>query len=444
MSAAKRQMHFGVFVLGTGNHSAGWRYEGAATSHMELPVMREIAGIAERGKFDLLFISDSMVMDPTDHPSFLCRFERTTLITALSAMTTHIGLGATVSTSFSEPFNVARMFGSIDHLSGGRAAWNVVTTSNMKAAQNFSRDEHYNHDLRYARAQEFVDVVRGLWDCWEDGAIVADKATGRYIDPDKVRPLNHKGRFFQVNGPINMARCPQGHPVIIQAGGSPSGLELAARTADVVFSVVQELEPAKAAYADLKGRMAKYGRSPDELAVLPGVMPIVGASDAEAREKLAKLQSWITPTNAVTLVASRIGYDVSGHDLDGPVPPPPPFEGSRTFTSVLYEMARRENMTLRDLYNLTAAARGHWVICGTPTTIADTLEEWFTGGAADGFNILPAYFPGAFADFVDLVVPELQRRGLYRRDYEGTTLRDHLGLSRIDAPIRPRQAVGEE
>jgi FMN-dependent oxidoreductase (nitrilotriacetate monooxygenase family) len=444
MSAAKRQMHFGVFVLGTGNHSAGWRYEGAATSHMELPVMREIAGIAERGKFDLLFISDSMVMDPTDHPSFLCRFEPTTLITALSAMTTHIGLGATVSTSFSEPFNVARMFGSIDHLSGGRAAWNVVTTSNMKAAQNFSRDEHYNHDLRYARAQEFVDVVRGLWDCWEDGAIVADKATGRYIDPDKVRPLNHKGRFFQVNGPINMARCPQGHPVIIQAGGSPSGLELAARTADVVFSVVQELEPAKAAYADLKGRMAKYGRSPDELAVLPGVMPIVGSSDAEAREKLAKLQSWITPTNAVTLVASRIGYDVSGHDLDGPVPPPPPFEGSRTFTSVLYEMARREKMTLRDLYNLTAAARGHWVICGTPTRIADTLEEWFTGGAADGFNILPAYFPGAFADFVDLVVPELQRRGLYRRDYEGTTLRDHLGLPRIDAPIRPRQAVGEE
>ncbi len=440
MSTPARQMHLGVFVLGSGNHSAGWRYEGAATSHMQLPVMQEIARIAERGKFDLLFISDSMVMDPGDHPSFLCRFEPTTLISALSACTTHIGLGATVSTSFSEPFNVARLFGSIDHLSGGRAAWNVVTTSNVKVAQNFGRDEHLDHDLRYQRAEEFVDVVRGLWDCWDDGAIVADKATGQYIDAAKVRPLDHQGRFFRVKGPVNMARCPQGHPVIIQAGGSPSGLELAARTADVVFSVVQELDSAKAAYADLKGRMAKYGRAPGEIAVLPGVMPIIGSSEVEARDKLAKLQSWITPTNALTLVASRIGYDVSGHPLDGPVPPPPASQGGQTFHKVLYEMARREKMTLRDLYNLTAAARGHWVICGTPQTIADTLQEWFTEGAADGFNILPAYFPGAFAEFVDLVVPELQRRGLYRRDYQGTTLRDHFGLARVPAPARQREA----
>jgi FMN-dependent oxidoreductase (nitrilotriacetate monooxygenase family) len=442
MSATSRQMHMGVFVLGTGNHIAGWRYEGAATSHMQLPVIQEIGRIAEAGKFDLLFISDSMVMDPSDHPSFMCRFEPTTLITVLSATTTHIGLGATVSTSFSEPFNVARMFGSIDHISGGRAAWNVVTSSNPKAALNFNRDEHLEHELRYQRANEFVDVVRGLWDCWDDGAILADKAIGRYIDPDKVRTLDHKGRFFQVRGPINMARCPQGHPVIIQAGGSPSGLELAARTADVVFSVVQELEAAKVAYADLKGRMAKYGRSPDDIAVLPGVMPIIGATDAEAREQLAKLQSWLTPTNAATLVTSRIGYDVSGHPLDGPVPPPPPFQNSRTFSRVLYETALREKMTLRDLYNLTAAARGHWVICGTPQRIADTLEEWFVAGAADGFNILPPYFPGAFADFVTLVVPELQRRGLFRRDYQGTTLRDHFGLARVSAPTAQREAVG--
>ena len=443
MGMAGRQMHLGVFVLGTGNHMAGWRSEGAFTSHVELPVMQEIARIAERGKFDLLFISDSMVMDPTDHPSFLCRFEPTSLISVLSAFTTHIGLGATVSTSFSEPFNVARLFGSIDHLSGGRAAWNVVTSSNAKVALNFNMEEHLDHEVRYARANEFVDVVRGLWDCWEDGALVADKATGQYIDSGKIRPLNHKGRFFQVKGPINMARCPQGHPVIIQAGGSPSGLDLAARTADVVFSVVQELAPAKAAYADLKGRMAKYGRSPGELAVLPGVMPVIGASDAEAREKLAKLQSWINPTNAITLVASRIGYDVSGHDLDAPVPPPPPFQGSRTFTSVLYDMAKRENMTLRDLYNLTAAARGHWVLCGTPKTIADTFEQWFVEDAADGFNILPAHFPGAFDEFVDLVVPELQRRGLFRRDYEGTTLRDHFGLAHVPAPTARGTAAAE-
>jgi FMN-dependent oxidoreductase (nitrilotriacetate monooxygenase family) len=439
---ASRRMHLGVFVLGTGNHSAGWRYEGAYISHMELPAMQEIARIAERGKFDLLFISDSMSMDPTDHPSFMCRFEPATLITALAGCTTHVGLGATVSTSFSEPFNVARLFGSIDHISGGRAAWNVVTSSNAKAALNFNLDEHIEHELRYARANEFVDVVRGLWDCWEDGAIVADKATGRYIDAGKVRPLNHKGRFFKVRGPLNMARCPQGHPVIIQAGGSPSGLELAARTADVVFSVVQELGPAKAAYANLKGRMAKYGRDPDELAVLPGVMCIIGDSDAEAREILAKLQSWITPTNAATLVASRIGYDVSGHPLDGPVPPPPAALNSQTFPAVLYEMARREKMTLRDLYNLTAAARGHWVVCGTPGGIADTLEEWFVERAADGFNILPAWFPGAFSDFTDRVVPELQRRGLFRRDYEGTTLRDHFGLARVPAPVAREEAIG--
>ncbi|WP_158929601.1 LLM class flavin-dependent oxidoreductase [Acidisphaera sp. S103] len=443
MRATNRQMHMGVFVLGTGNHTAGWRYEGAAASHIDLPVIQQIAAIAERGKFDLLFISDAMAMDPTDHPSFMCRFEPTSLISVLSALTTHIGLGATVSTSFTEPFNVARLFSSIDHLSGGRAAWNVVTSSNPKAALNFNREEHLEHELRYQRANEFVDVVRGLWDCWDDGAIVADKATGRFIDESKVRTLDHKGQFFQVRGPVNIARSPQGHPVIIQAGGSPSGLALAARTADVVFSVVQDLDSAKRAYADLKGRMAQYGRSPNELAVLPGVMPIIGATEDEAREKLSTLQAWLTPTNAATLVASRIGYDVSGHPLDGPVPPPPPFQGSRTFSTVLYETARRENMTLRDLYNLTAAARGHWVLCGTPESIADSLEEWFTGMAADGFNILPPYFPGAFTDFVDLVVPILQRRGLYRLDYQGQTLRDHLGLDRVTAMVPRRKAVGD-
>ncbi len=443
MSAAQRQMHLGVFVLGTGNHSAGWRYPGAAVSNLDLAVTQEIARIAERGKFDLLFISDGLVMDPGDHPSFLCRFEPTTLISALSAATRHIGLGATVSTSFAEPYHVARTFASIDHLSNGRAAWNVVTSSLAKAALNFSRERHMEHELRYEVANEFVDVVRGLWDCWDDGAIVADKGSGIYIDPARVQPLHHKGRFFQVEGPINIARSPQGHPVIIQAGGSPSGLDLAARTADVVFSVVQELDSAKAAYAELKGRMGKYGRPPEALAVLPGVMPIIGRTEAEARDKLSLLQSWLTPSNAAVLVSSRIGYDVSGHPLDGPVPAPPADGNSRTFSRVLFETARRERMTLRDLYNLTAAARGHWVVSGTPQRIADILEEWFAAGAADGFNILPPYFPGGFADFVDEVVPELQRRGLYRRDYSGTSLRDHLGLARVPAPAVRSRAVGQ-
>jgi N-acetyl-S-(2-succino)cysteine monooxygenase len=427
----KRQMHLGVFVLGTGNHSAGWRYDGAAASNNQLSVIQEIARTAERGKFDLLFVSDGLVMNPGDHPSFLCRFEPTTLISVLSAITSHLGLGATVSSSYSEPYNVARIFGSIDHISNGRAAWNIVTSTQPMAALNFSRDEQMEHEHRYEVANEFVDVVKGLWDCWQDGAIVADKTTGQFIDAAKVRPLNHEGRFFKVRGPINMARSPQGHPVIIQAGGSPSGLELAARTADVVFSVVQELAGAKVAYADLKARMVKYGRAPDQLAVLPGVMPIIGDTEAEARAKLSTLQSYLSPTNALVLVSGRLGYDVSGHPLDGPVPEPPLGQGTRTFSRVLFETARRENMTLRDLYNLTAAARGHWVLCGTPQRIADALEQWFIEDAADGFNILPPYFPGAFDDFVNLVVPELQRRGLFRHDYEGTTLRDHFGLKRV-------------
>ena len=306
----------------------------------------------------------------------------------------------------------------------------MVTSSNPKAALNFNLDEHIEHELRYERANEFVDVVRGLWDCWDDGAIVADKATGRYIDAGKVRPLNHKGRFFQVRGPINMARCPQGHPVIIQAGGSPSGLELAARTADVVFSVVQELEPAKAAYADLKGRMAKYGRAPGRAR---------GAARRHADHRRQRRRGARETGEAakldharpmpLTLVASRIGYDVSGHPLDGPVPPPPPAQGSRTFTSVLYEMARRENMTLaRPLQSDRGGARPLGAVRHAAARSPTRWRSGSSSGAADGFNILPAYFPGAFDDFVDLVVPELQRRGLFRRDYEGTTLRDHFGL----------------
>ena len=433
MPSRSRQMHLGVFVLGTGNHSAGWRYPGAMTTGCSFPVMVSIARIAERGKFDLFFISDSLAMDPGDHPSFVSRFEPTTLIGALSAVTTHIGLGATVSTSFGEPYHVARAFASLDHLSGGRAAWNVVTSSASAAALNFSREQHYEHDLRYEIANEFVDVVRGLWDCWDDDAVVADRASGTFLDAAKVRPLNHKGRFFSVKGPLNIQRCPQGHPVIIQAGGSPPGQELSARCADLVFSVVNgDPASAKAAYGSLKQRVIKHARPPEAVPILPGVMPIIGETDEAAKEQLARLQSWLSSTNALTLVSARLGHDISGYPLDAPVPDFPQTDRGQAFSKALFEMARRERMTLRDLYNITAAARGHWVICGTPKKIADILEEWFTGGMADGFVVMPAYFPGAFDDFVDRVVPELQRRGLYRRDYEGTTLRDHLGLARVE------------
>ncbi|AMN40585.1 LLM class flavin-dependent oxidoreductase [Rhodoplanes sp. Z2-YC6860] len=431
MSEHKRQMHFGVFVLGTGNHSAGWRMEGAFTSGCRLPVLQNIATTAERGKFDLFFISDGLLMETNDHPSFVSRFEPLTLLSALSMVTKHVGLGATVSTSFGEPYHVARAFASLDHLSNGRAGWNVVTSANQKAALNFSKQRLDEHDLRYEIASEFVDVVRGLWDCWDDGAVVADLKTGVYLDKSKIHPLDHKGRFYQVKGPLNIERSPQGQPVIIQAGGSPAGQDLSARSADLVFSVVNgDKESAKTAYDSLKQRVVKHGRDPHELPILPGVMPIIADTDEQAKEQLAKLQSWLTPTNALALVSARLGHDISGYPLDGPVPDFPQTEGGQAFSRALLDMARREKMTLRDLYNVTAAARGHWVIYGTPKRIADTLEEWFTSGLADGFVIMPAYFPGAFDDFVDRVVPELQRRGLYRTEYSGTTLRSHLGLER--------------
>src|SRR5437762_5203077 len=340
MPMSKRQMHLGVFVLGTGNHSAGWRYDGAFTSSSSLPVMQAIARTAERGNFDRVFISVSVVLDPGDHPSCVNRSEPMTVLAALSMTTRHIGLGATVSTSFSEPYHVARSFASLDHISGGRAGWNVVTSTHNAAALNFGKERLNEHDLRYEIATEFVDVVRGLWDSWDDGAVIADKATGVYLDKSKIRPLDHKGRFYSVKGPLNIERSPQRHPVISQAGGSAPGQELSARSADLVFSVVNgDKTSAKAAYDSLKQRVVKHGRLPDELPILPGVMTIIGETDEQAKEQLARLQSWLTPTNALALVSQRIGHDISGYPLDGPVPDfPAQTEGGQSFSRALLDM----------------------------------------------------------------------------------------------------------
>lgn len=433
MTATKRQMHLGVFWLGTGNHSAGWRMPGASSSNCDWSVAVAGARAAERGKFDLFFISDGLVFDPGDHPSFITRFEPTTLISALATVTTRIGLGATVSTSFSEPYTVARTFNSIQHLSGGRAAWNIVTTSNDKAAENFNKGRLSDHDQRYEIANEFVDVVSGLWNCWDEGAIVRNPQTGEFLDKSKVRSLDYKGRYFSVRGPVNMERSEHGHPVLIQAGGSPPGQELSARTADVVFAVVNgDKVSAKAAYDSLKARVLKHKRAPEDVAILPGIMPIIGRTDAEAKAQLDKLQGWLSSTNALTLVSTRIGHDISGYPLDGPVPDLPMTKAGQAFSQTLLDLARRENMTLRDLYNITAAARGHWVVYGTPKRIADIMEEWFLAERADGFVVMPAFIPGAFDDFVDQVVPELQRRGIFRKEYAGSTLRSHLAQTSPD------------
>ena len=427
MPRRKRQMHLAVFWLGTGNHVAGWRMEGAFDSNCSWEITQAGARIAERGKFDVFFIADSLVSIANDHPSMQSRLEPTTTVGALAVSTSRIGLGCTVSTSFAEPFNVARTFQSLAHLTRGRVAWNIVTSSSPEAVFNFGGDEQVEHDKRYEIAEEFVDVVRGLWRGWEPGAVPRNRETGVFIDRSKVHPLEHEGTHFKVRGPINVERPPFGEPLLIQAGGSEQGQELSARCADIVFSVVNgDKEHARAAYDSLKSRLPRHGREPGDLALLPGVMPIIGATDAEARARLDRLQSWLSPTNALRLVSQRIGHDISGFPLDGPVPDFPPTNRSHGFARALLAMAKRENMTLRDLYNIVAAARGHWVIVGTPRKIADTLEEWFTEGLADGFMIQPAWFPGAFDEFVDQVVPELQRRGLFRREYAGTTLRDHL------------------
>jgi FMN-dependent oxidoreductase (nitrilotriacetate monooxygenase family) len=424
---AVRQMHLGLFLLGTGSHIAGWRYPGACDSFQNFAAMREIAAIAERGRFDLIFLGDNLYADPLAHPSYTARLEPLTLLSALAATTTHIGLGATASTTYSDPWTVARAFASLDHISGGRAAWNAVTSASPAAGANFGR-VHPAHADRYAIAEEFVAVVRGLWDCWDDNAIVADRATGQYIDPAKVRTLDHAGQHFQVKGPLNIGRSPQARPVILQAGGSVPGQRLAAMTADVVFSVVQDFAEAQQQYAAFKHLVAAHGRNPDSVTLLPGVMPVVARTDREALDILATLQGFIDGGNAMAMLSERFGTDMRGYDLDAPVPDLPLPDSYHSFVGALLGKARRESMTLRDLYNLVAAARGHWVLCGSAERVADTLEHWFREGAADGFNVMPPFFPAGLSDFVDLVVPILQARGLFRREYAGTTLREHLGL----------------
>jgi FMN-dependent oxidoreductase (nitrilotriacetate monooxygenase family) len=428
-----RKIHLGLFLLGTGSHVAGWRVPGAMDSFQDIGMVKRIAVEAERGLFDMIFMGDNLYADPAAHPSYTVRLEPLTLLAAVAGVTKHIGLGATVSTTYSDPFTVARAFASLDHLSDGRAAWNAVTTASPVAAANFGTT-HPDHAKRYEIADEFLSVVRGLWDCWADDAIAADPVTGVYIDAAKVRPLDHDGTHFKVKGPLNIGRSPQGQPIILQAGGSAPGQELAAKSADVVFSVTQDIDEAREFYASLKARLPKYGRTRDSMVVLPGVMPIVGRTEREAHDKLAELQAFVSESNALALLSDRFGIDMSVYDLDGPLPELRPSDNYHAFARVMIEKAKRENMRLRDLYNLVAAARGHWVLCGTPDDIADTLQSWFETGAADGFNIMPSHFLEGLTDFVDMVVPILQERGLFRTQYEGSMLRHRMGLYRPEGP----------
>jgi FMN-dependent oxidoreductase (nitrilotriacetate monooxygenase family) len=431
-------MHLGLFLQGAGHHVAGWRLPDAEAGGENLPLLQRVAATAERGKFDMIFLADGLTTGKDAHPSMLARLEPRMLFSALAVSTTRIGLAATSSTTYGEPFHVARAFATLDHLSRGRAAWNVVTTSYARSAANFSRGAHPPHDERYAIAAEFVDVVRALWDSWEDGAIVMDKVGGRFLDPGKLHTIDHEGRYFSVKGPLNTSRPPQGHPILIQAGSSGPGQDLAARTADVVFTAQQTLEEAQAFYAGLKGRMAAFGRPRSALHVMPGVFPVVGRTDKEAREKLAQLEAWMDVDKALELLSDRLGHDVRGYVLDGPLPDLPASDQLQSRARLLTDLARREKLTLRELAHRVASARGHWMLCGTGTFVADQLQAWFEGQGADGFNVMPPYFPGGLDDFVELVIPVLQERGLFRREYDGTMLRDHLGLP---PPPPPRGQV---
>lgn len=444
MTQPSRRMHLGAFLMQTGHHIAGWRHPDAtADAGSNFHHYAALARMAEAAKFDAIFLSDSSGVRSTHLPS-LSRtarvdvFEPLTLLSALAAVTERIGLIATVSTSFHEPYNVARKFASLDQISGGRAGWNLVTSSGTSEAHNFNLDALPEHAQRYARAHEFHDVVVGLWDSWTEDSFPRDKTSGIYADTRTLHVLDHRGEHFQVRGPLNVGRSPQGRPVIVQAGASEAGRDLAARTAEVIFVAHQTLAEAQTFYADIKGRLPSHGRHPDDVKIMPGIFPVVGRTHDEAQEKFERLQSLVDPTVGVALLSTVIGgVDLSGHDVDGPIPDLPETNGPKSRQHLLVDLARREGLTIRELYLRIAGARGHQQVVGSPAAIADQLQQWFEEGGADGFNIMAPWLPGGLSEFIELVLPELRRRGLFRTDYEGNTLRQHLGLAR---PAHPAPA----
>lgn len=436
MSKSARQLKLGAFLMATGHHVAAWRHpEVPADAGLDFKQYRHLAQVAEAAKFDALFVADSVAAATGDIASHMARsdhFEPLTLLSALSAVTDRIGLIATATTTYNEPYHVARKFASLDHLSGGRAGWNLVTSDAAAEAQNFGREQHVGHAERYSRAREFHQVVTGLWDSWADDAFTRDKAGGQYYDPAGLHVLNHEGEHFKVKGPLNVARSPQGQPVVVQAGSSEVGRDLAAQTAEVVFTAQTSLANAQAFYADLKGRLAIYGRSPESLKIMPGVFIVVAETQALAQEKFESFQDLVEPQVGVALLGRMLGnFDLSGYPLDGPLPELPLTDsGQRSRQKLLTDLAADENLNLTQLGRRIAGGRGHYNLIGTPTQIADELQAWFEQGAADGFNVLVPHLPGGLEDVARLLVPELQRRGLFRTEYEGTTLRENLGLPR--------------
>lgn len=433
MSQSRRQLRLGFILHGVGLGWDDWRHPDAQVdASTSFAFYKRQAQIAERGKLDYLFVADSVSINARSSPHYLNRFEPLTILSAVAAVTEHIGLVGTATVSYTEPFNLARQFASLDHISGGRAGWNVVTSWLEGSAANFGKDEHLAHDVRYRLAEEYLDVVKGLWDSWEDDALVRDKASGQFLDPDKLHELNHKGEFLSVKGPLNISRSPQGQPVIFQAGSSEDGRGFAARHAEAIFTHQDDLTEAQAFYADIKSRARGYGRDPDTIAIVPGARPIIGSTEAEAEAKWRELAELGSLENALRALGRSFNdHNFSQYDPDGPFPHAVAAEGFKSNQSASQRILALadKGLTLGEIARQVATPRSNWT--GTPEQLADRFELWLDQRGADGFNLFES-LPGQLELFVDHVVPLLQDKGIFRREYPGATFRETLGL---DKPV---------
>ncbi|MFI7274645.1 LLM class flavin-dependent oxidoreductase [Streptomyces sp. NPDC049879] len=452
MTTPARQLHLNLFIYPGGHHEAAWRYRGSDPARLlDIGYYQDLARRAEAATFDGVFLADGPSLPDNVRYASRFRLEPFTWLSALAAATSRIGLIATASTTYLEPYNLARLFASLDHLSKGRAGWNIVTTGAPQAARNFGLEEHPPHAERYARAHEFLDVVTRLWDSWEDEALVADQASGVFADTDRIHPIDHEGPYLRVRGPLNTPRTPQGRPVYVQAGSSDDGRAFAARHAEAVFTAHQTLASAQEFYADLKRRAAALGRDPDGLLILPGISPFIGSTEAEARALHDEFNELTQPAYSLDLLERMLGLRLTADRLDERLPreliDTGGERGAGSRFQVILDIIDRERPTVRQLLHRLAGARGHQVVWGTPEQIADRVQEWFENGAADGFNIMPPWLTGGFDVFADEVVPILRRRGLFRTAYTGTTLREHYGLPRprssfsTPSPQRPEPAA---
>jgi FMN-dependent oxidoreductase (nitrilotriacetate monooxygenase family) len=440
-----KPLHLNAFLMNTGHHEASWRLpESDPFSSTKIGHYANLARIAERGKLDSVFFADSPSLWGGIGRRPSGSLEPTVVLAALAAVTEHIGLIATASTTYNEPYNLARRFASIDHLSGGRAGWNIVTTATLDAARNFNLDALPTHAARYERAEEFLQVAKRLWDSWDDAAVLGDKELGLWGDERLVYPADHAGEHFQVAGALNVPRSPQGHPLLVQAGSSEDGKAFAANHAEAIFTAQQTLEEAQEFYADIKRRAAAAGRDPDGVLVLPGIVPVIGDTEAEAREQEAELDRLIIAEYALGNLAKQLKLEPSELDLEKELPERLPtedeIEGAKSRFTLIVELARRERLTVRQLIGRLGGGRGHRTFSGTAEQVADAIVDWADNGAADGFNIMPAVMPSGLEAFVDKVVPILQERGRFRTEYTGTTLREHYGLPRPENPRR-REAL---